>query len=291
MVPLAADAPLALRELAGGQQVAARAAVGNPAGGAQGPVGGVEVVHLAAVLLAAVEHGAVLAVQDGLGGQPREARGHGSGHLVEVVPLAVDAPLAVGHGAVLEVVHRLGLELREAGRHGAGRLVEVVPLAADAPLALIRLAICRKIKNAVFSFFPMISQALSKPIVNVNVTAYTGNAATGRILPAIIFGRGIRSKAEALIVTASVPILGSPDAPATRKKARVGKVVLEPVNVCVNTGLIPRCRNLTAEGLCDRCELRGIVKWRPLGRTIGICFLLFQVIVNGKGGRMTLKGT
>ena len=193
VVPLAADAPLALRELAGGQQVAARAAVGNPAGGAQGPVGGVEVVHLAAVLLAPVEHGAVLAVQDGLGGQPREARGHGSGHLVEVVPLAVDAPLAVGHGAVLEVVHRLGLELREAGRHGAGLLVEVVPLAADAPLALIRLAICRKIKNAVFSFFPMISQALSKPIVNINVTAYTGNAATGRILPAIIFGRGIRS--------------------------------------------------------------------------------------------------
>ena len=208
-----------------------------------------------------------------------------------MVPLAVDAPLAVGHGAVLEVVHRLGLELREAGRHGAGLLVEVVPLAADAPLALIRLAICRKIKNAVFSFFPMISQALSKPIVNINVTAYTGNAATERILPTIIFSRGFRSKAKALIVTASVPGLGSPDAPAARKKTRVGKVVLEPVNVCVNTGLIPRCRNLTAEGLCDRCELRGIVKWRPLGRTIGICFLLFQVIVNGKGGRMTLKGT
>ena len=132
---------------------------------------------------------------------------------------------------------------------------------------------------------------ISKPIANINVTAYTGNAATERILPTIIFSRGIRSKAETLIVTASVPILGSPDAPAARKKTRVGKVVLEPVNVCVNTGLIPRCRNLTAEGLCDRCELRGIVKWRPLGRTIGICFLLFQVIVNGKGGRMTLKGT
>ena len=132
---------------------------------------------------------------------------------------------------------------------------------------------------------------ISKPIVNINVTAYTGNAAAGRILPAIIFGRGIRSKAEALIVTASVPILGSPDAPAARKKARVGKVVLEPVNVCVNTGFIPRCRNLTAEGLCDRCELRGIVERCPLGRTIGICFLLFQVIVNREGGRMALKGT
>ena len=137
----------------------------------------------------------------------------------------------------------------------------------------------------------MITKPISKPIANINVTAYTGNAATGRILPAIIFGRGIRSKAEALIVTASVPILGSPDAPAARKKARVGKVVLEPVNVCVNTGLIPRCCNLTAEGLCDRCELRGIVERCPLGRTIGICFLLFQVIVNGEGGRMALKGT
>ena len=137
----------------------------------------------------------------------------------------------------------------------------------------------------------MIAQTLSKPIVNINVTAYTRNAATGRILPTIIFSRGIRSKAEALIVTASVPILGSPDTPAARKKARVGKVVLEPVNICVNTGFIPRCCNLTAEGLCDRCEFRGIVKWRPHGRTIGICFSLFQVIVNGKGGRMTLKGT
>ena len=157
MVPLAADLLLALRELAGGQQVAARAAVGNPARGDQGAVGGVEVVHLAAVLLAAVEHGAVLAVQDGLVAEVGHARGHGSGHLVEVVPLAVDAPLAVGHGAVLEVVHRLGLELREAGRHGAGPLVEVVPLAADAPLAFIRLSICGNVKNAVFCFFPVIA--------------------------------------------------------------------------------------------------------------------------------------
>ena len=235
-----------------------------------------------------------------------QAGGHGAARVgLEPVPgAAVEHPARCERAAPPGVVPGAAVE-HPAGRHGAGRAeivhgavalvqagghgapldgVKPVPDAGDQLPARIALSGWRYVIFTFVRFLPMIAQALSKPVANVNVTAYTGNAATGRILPAIIFGRGIRSKAEALIVTASVPILGSPDAPAARKKARVGKVVLEPVNVCINTGLIPRCRNLTAEGLCDRCELRRIVERCPLGRTIGICFLLFQVIVNGKGG-------
>ena len=156
MVPGVADALLAGREVSGGEQVEAGTPVRDPARGAQGAVGRVEVVHLAAVLLAPVEHGAVLAVQDGLGGQLREAGGHGAVHPVEVVPLPVDALLAVEHAAVVAVAHGLGGELGEAGGHGARLLVEVVPGVADALLALIRLSICGNIENAVFSLFPKV---------------------------------------------------------------------------------------------------------------------------------------
>lgn len=118
----------------------------------------------------------------------------------------------------------------------------------------------------------MVAKCLFIPIANINVIAYVGNATTGRILPAIIFSRGVGGKANAFIITASIPILGSPYAPAAGKKIRVGKVVLEPVDVSVNVGLVPRSCNLAAKGLCNRRELRGIIKRCPHGRTGSICF-------------------
>ena len=98
----------------------------------------------------------------------------------------------------------------------------------------------------------MIAQALSKPIVDINVTIYPGNAAMGRILPAVKLGGILRAQAQRSVIALPIPILRGPDAPAAVGKARVDQDVFEPAGARIDTGSVASSRDRVAECLCNR---------------------------------------
>ena len=98
----------------------------------------------------------------------------------------------------------------------------------------------------------MIAQALSKPIVDINVTIYPGNAAMGRILPAVKLGGILRAQAQRSVIALPIPILRGPDAPAAVGKARVDQDVFEPAGARVDARSITGSSDRIAECLCNR---------------------------------------
>ena len=219
--------------------------------------------------MAAVEHGPVLAVVDGLRPQVGEAHGHGPAVLVEVVPEPADLLLPVAHGAVGAVVDRLaGGQVDEAGRHRPAPLgVEPVPAAADLQLAGVGFAILINVIPVFSDFDPMVTVVIVIPIVHIHGTADSGDGTRARVLPHV---RVARSLADAVVLRA-------PLAPAVEHGTR--QVVLPPARARVDAGLIPRRGNLAVEGARDGRELRRVER----------NLLILEVEVHGQIGGVPLR--
>ena len=107
-----------------------------------------------------------------------------------------------------------------------------------------------------------VADIISVVIVNINVTAYAGNAAVERILPAIKLGRILRAQAQRSVVALPVPVLSGPDAPTAIAKARIGQDVFEPAGARVDTRSVASSRDRAAKCFCNRrviCVLDAVI--------------------------------
>ena len=87
----------------------------------------------------------------------------------------------------------------------------------------------------------------------------------------------LRSQAQRGVIALPVPILRSPDVPATVGKARVGQDVFKPAGARIDTGSVASSRDRVAECLCDR-------------RVIGVLdAVVFEVKVYRQRRLMTLQ--